>query len=109
MDVLKNKSYKDYSYTSRYESFPFYYNTADNKYIYGTTEWLSNSTAYTLHEIMPYDTLDSIALDAYNNPALYWVIADFNRILDPFEDLPVGEVLKVPVITGVRYVSEVQS
>ena len=34
--ITENKQFKDYSYFSRYASFPLYYNRIDNKYIYFT-------------------------------------------------------------------------
>ena len=33
------------------------------------------------------DTLDSLALKYYGRPDLFWVIADFNRIQDPYINL----------------------
>ena len=44
MDKLKNKSFKNYDYITRYSKFPYYYNTLDDKYIYGITENLSKAT-----------------------------------------------------------------
>ena len=71
MDILIDKQYKSYDYISRYTSFPFYYNTEDKKYIYGTTSHLSGDVPYVIYKVKPYDTLDSIALQYYNNPTLY--------------------------------------
>lgn len=105
-DVLKNKSYKDYSYVSRYISIPYYYNTEDDKYIYGTAQQLNDSTAYALHEVKRGDTLDSLALKYYNNPTLFWIIADFNKIQDPFATLTVGEKLKIPSISSISFVND---
>lgn len=39
--------------------------------------------------------LDLIAYQYYKNPTLWWVIAYFNNIIDPFE-VPAGTVLKIP-------------
>ena len=95
-DVLIDKQYKRYDKVSRYQSFPYYYNKADDKYVYGTTAWLSDSTPYTEYTCGAQDTLDSIALYFYGTPTLYWVIADFNRILDPLIKLYAGDTLKIP-------------
>ena len=85
MNVLIDKSYiTDYQYTSRYSGFPIYYNTLDNKHIYGITSHLKQDASYAIHTVQDYDTLDSIALKYYGRPDLYWVIADFNRIKDRF-------------------------
>lgn len=84
MEVLTNKSKKDYNYTSRYATFPYYYHTEDKKYVYGLTNNLSTETEYTLHTVDQNDDLDYLALKYYGRPDLYWVIADYNRIQDPF-------------------------
>ena len=103
MDILKDKQLRAYDKLSRYSTFPFYYNELDNKYMYGTTNHLKNTTAYRLYKIKNNDTLDSIALDAYNDPTYYWIICDFNRIQDPFIDLAVGSYLKLPILSLIEY------
>ena len=103
MSVLINKQYKNYNYFSRYTSFPFYYHTIDKKYVYGTTSQLSTDIPYVLYKVKLYDTLDSIALDYYNNPTLYWVICDFNRIQDPYIELEEGMTLKIPSLSDVVF------
>ena len=37
MDILTNKSYRSYDYFCRYSSFPYYFNTEDNKYVFPDT------------------------------------------------------------------------
>lgn len=105
MDLLINKQYKPYSYLSRYSSFPFYYHTIDNKYIYGTTSHLNKDIPYTLYKVLKNDTLDSIALYFYNNPTYFWVICDFNDIQDPYIELEEGQLLKIPSLSNVSYIS----
>ena len=39
-----------------------------------------------------------IALWFYNNPTYYWVICDFNRILDPLKKPEIGTVLYIPTM-----------
>ena len=51
MNVLTDKSYKTYKNVSRYSNFPYYYNSLDNKYIYGTTAQLYKTTSYTLYKV----------------------------------------------------------
>lgn len=84
---VKDKSYRSFDYVSRYQVFPYYYNQEDNKYIYGTTGQLKQDIGYSLHIVKQGDTFDSIALAYYNNPSLYWIICDFNKIQDPFTKL----------------------
>lgn len=103
MSTLTNQSYKSYSYVSRYSKFPYYYNVEDNKYIYGITNYLDNTTVYTLHTIKQGDTLDSIALKYYSNPTLYWVICSYNRIQNPYVNLTPGKTIKVPVLSNIRF------
>ena len=103
MEALKNKSYIDSGRLSRYTPFPYYYHTKDDKYVSGITTYLKDTTVYTSYEVQRGDTLDSIALDFYNNPTLYWVICSFNRIQDPFTELVEGQVLKIPSISNIEF------
>ena len=103
MDILKNKTYKDYTRLSRYNQFPYYYHTLDDKYIYGTVAWLKDSTLYTSHIIKQAETLDSLALKYYNNPTYYWIIASFNHIADPFIKLVPGKIIKIPSISNIEF------
>lgn len=103
MNVLTNKAYKDSTVMSRYTSFPYYYHSKDNKYVSGVTAYLKDTTVYTLYEVKRGDTLDSLALDFYNNPTLYWVICSFNRIQDPFSKLTVGQKLKIPSLSNIEF------
>lgn len=104
MEVLKNKSYDTESNSlSRYTPFPYYYHTKDDKYVSGVTSYLKNTTVYTSYEVQRGDTFDSIALEFYNNPTLYWIICSFNRIQDPFTELVEGQVLKIPSISNIEF------
>lgn len=103
MDVLTDKVYKDYPKLSRYSGFPYYYHTVDNKYIYGTTAYLKDTTLYKIHTVTKGDTFDSLALEYYNNPTLYWIICSFNRIRDPFIELEEGTKIKVPSISNIEF------
>ena len=80
------KNYKTYNYLSRYESFPYFYDEDSNKYYYGLTSFLDTSnTSYTIYEVKPGDSYDSIALDNYGSALFYWIITDYNRIFDEEE------------------------
>ena len=102
-DKLINKQYKDYDYLSRYTSFPFYYNEDDRKYVYGVTAQVNQNITYVLHEVKANETLDTLALDYYNNPTFFWIIADFNHIQDPFLKLEIGSKLKIPTLNEVNF------
>lgn len=104
MDVLKNKQTKSYNYTSRYATFPFYYNEEDKKYIYGLTAQLNNNSIYVLHKITQEDSLESLAYKYYGRPDYYWIIADYNRIQDPYIKLwPNVESLKIPSLSNITF------
>lgn len=104
MDNLKDKSYKSYNYLSRYSSFPYYYNIKDDKYVYGKTGELKTTTPYVTIKLSQRDTLDSLALKYYGRPDYFWVIADFNRILDPFIDLyDKFDEIKIPTLTAIEF------
>ena len=102
MNVLKNKYYKNYEKLSRYASFPCYYNTLDNKYVTGTTTNLT-ATEYSVYEVKSGESYDLIALKAYNNPTYFWIICDFNNIIDAFVDPIPGTRLKLPVISTIDF------
>lgn len=104
MDILKDRDQKIYGYISRYANFPFYYNTEDEKYMYGLTNQLDSTTPYITVNIEPFTTLDSLANRYYGRPDYFWVIADFNRIQDPFIKLyPRYETLKIPGLGNIEY------
>ena len=105
MEVLKNKSYKQYDKISRYSPFPYYYHTKDDKYVYGKTSYLRDDTLYTTYTIKRGDTLDGLALEFYNNPTLFWIICSFNRIQDPFTQLKEGETIKIPSLSNIEFMN----
>ena len=105
MDILTKKEYKQYDRVSRYSVFPYYYNHIDSKYIYGITAHLkTDDTTFVTHKVEQGDTLDTLALYYYNSPTFFWVIADFNRILDPYEDLKIGSILRIPTFSNVEFI-----
>lgn len=104
MNILTQKSYKIYPYISRYQPFPYYYHTLDKKYIYGLTSQLKKNINYVLVNINQFDTLDSLAEKYYGRPDLFWVIADFNDILDPFISLFGNYTsIKVPTLGSISF------
>lgn len=103
MDVLSDKTFISQDYISRYQGFPIYYHSLDNKYIGGVTGQLKNTQGYSVHIAKRGDTFDSIALDYYNNPTLFWVICDFNRIQDPYSVIEAGTEIKVPVLSSLTF------
>ena len=104
MDVLKEESKKSYTYISRYAPFKFYYHTKDDKYVYAVTSQLNDDVIYVLHHVGQADTLDSLSEKYYGRPDLYWIIADFNKIQDPYVKLwGKYETLKIPQLSNITY------
>jgi nucleoid-associated protein YgaU len=103
MEVLKNKSYKEYSKISRYSQIPYYYHIIDDKYVSGKSAHLKTDTVYTMHTIRKNDTFDSLALEFYNNPTLFWIICSFNNIQDPFLKLKEGDLIKIPSLSNIEF------
>lgn len=105
MDVLTNKQKRtDYDSLSRYVPFSYCYHTLDGKFIYELTSHISTSSEFVAHTVLPFDTLESLALKYYGRPDYYWVIADFNRIKDPFVNLSNSlKVIKVPSLGQVYF------
>jgi len=107
MDILKDKQYATYDYTCRYTGVPYYYNTIDDREIYGLGSNLYKDTSWVAHKIKETDTLDSLALAYYNNPTFWWIIAYFNDIQDPFIKLvDKFTIIKIPSISSIEFGKE---
>ena len=102
-EILTDKSYKNYDYISRYENVPYYFNTLDKKYIYGTTYPMKKDASYLIHKVIRNETFDSISLTYYNTPLYYWVIMDYNDIQDPFTELIEGQELIIPTLSAISF------
>ena len=99
--VLSNV--KTSNFYSRYNGFTYYYNELDDKYQLETRKWLKeleDESRVTVYKVKKDDTYDSIALEFYNNPTMYWIICDYNRIIDPLKPLKEGDILYIPSMHG---------
>ena len=123
MNVLTNKTIKTSDFFSRYNGFAYYYNKLsekkvkikdsngkyivdpstgetlyqkEGKYNMSTSSWLKDTDEYEAYTVKEGDTYDSIALKKYNNPTYYWIICDFNRVIDPFVEPKPGDILYLP-------------
>lgn len=111
-NVLTDKQYRNYEYTSRYSQFPVYYNIKDQKYIYGLTGQLklNDDISTVLYEVQPGDTLDSLALNFYGRPDYFWIIADYNRIKDSLIQLyGKYKTLIIPSMIDVEFTQQVNN
>ena len=52
--------------------------------------------------VQPGDTWQNISLRQLGTAELWWVIAEFNRVLDPFTELVEGMRLVIPSPTRIR-------
>lgn len=94
---------KDYDYISRYQPFYYYFDNDNNRYYYGLTAYLNNDTSYVLYEVQPGDSYDSIALNHYGCALFWWVITDYNRILDAITPPTPGMQLRLPSLNSIVY------
>ena len=97
------KNYKQYNYISRYESFPYYYDEINNRYYYGLVANLSKNTPYAAYTVQNGDSYDSIAYDMYGSALFYWVICNFNNVMDCFENPEPGTILKLPSLNSIIF------
>lgn len=103
MNVLTNRAIKSSKYYSRYNGLSYYYNNLDDKYQLETRHWLKefiDTSKIQTYIVKEKDTYDTIALEFYNNPTYYWVICDYNRIINPFTPPKVGAVLYLPSLNA---------
>ena len=54
----------------------------------------------TYHRVQSHEVsrLDMLAHQYYNNPLLWWILAQANNIYDPFELLEPGALIRIPNI-----------
>ena len=104
MDTLKNKTYASFDYLSRYTNTPYYYDTLSGKEVFGIGTSLKTNAEFVSHKVRSNDTLNSLALKYYNNPTLWWAIAYFNDIQDPFKPLrDKYEIIRIPSISSIEF------
>lgn len=102
--VVRDKERKTYTYLSRYAQNDTVYNDLDKKRYYETAKRVSkNITTFNTHIIKQGDSLDSIALKYYNNPLLWWIIADINNIQDSM-NITAGKDLIIPDLNQIKLI-----
>lgn len=55
----------------------------------------ASDVLYTIDETTA-GRLDKVAYGFYDDPGLWWVIAQYNYLLDPYEEAFIGRVLTIP-------------
>ena len=107
MDILKNKQYISYDYTSRYQQVPIYYNSNDDRWMSGLGSNVFKNNNWVAHKVTQEDTLDKLALKYFGNPTYFWVIAYYNDIQDSFIKLSdYFDIIKIPNITSITFGNE---
>lgn len=100
-DTIKKLGVVEYTYMSRMAGLETYNNIQDNTMLLGTYLPIKQSDSYFLYTAQQGDTLDSIALKNYGTPIYWWIIADYNDMLDCTQPI-LGMTLKIPELTGVQ-------
>lgn len=93
---------KTFGATSRYKHTPIYKNPDDGQFYYGiwTIPQIDEQPQDTYYTVKVTENLrlDKIAQIIYGNYLLWWVIAVANDIVDPFTELEVGQVIRIPFL-----------
>lgn len=55
-----------------------------------------SSSAYMIYQVLDNDTWTNLSFKFYNTYKLWWLICKFNNIQNPFLDLQVGTLIKIP-------------
>ena len=71
-----------------------YFNLCKNIY-FDNTQYLTSSDVET-YIIVDDDSWSSISYRFYRTYKLWWLICKFNNVRNPFEELTVGKLLKIP-------------
>lgn len=51
---------------------------------------------YSIYSVKSGETMESIAVNVYGDPTLYWRIADMNPQISFPDSLQVGDVIRIP-------------
>lgn len=51
---------------------------------------------FTIYEVKENDTWTGISYKIYNTIDLWWLICKFNEVKNPFDELTVGRILRIP-------------
>jgi len=58
-------------------------------------EIYNNESLFDYYTVKEDDWLDNISTQFYKTPYLWWIVAVFNNIINPYEELEEGKVLRV--------------
>lgn len=90
------------NYTDRYRRCKILEDLETGEMLLSTIdELIIPSTPYDqYHRVQEHEVgrLDKIAEDYYNNPLLWWVVAQANGYFDPIRKIAPGTLLRIPAI-----------
>lgn len=104
------KSSKDYSSltlqnitnTSRIQMYNILYDTELKEYFLNifksyivSEDNLNTEQLFYYHTVEDEDWLDTISYKYYDTPGLWWLVCIPNKMVNPFEGLVVGDIIKV--------------
>lgn len=94
-----------YSYVSRYSKIRRIQNKKENEIYHETFNNykipVRPSDRYITVNNSTENRLDIISVRYYKSPIMWWVIALANDIIDPFAEVKLGTVLRIPELTSI--------
>lgn len=81
-----------------------YFNIAKTINFYNVDEL--SSDYYQVYKVIDGDTWPLISYKFYNNIKLWWLICKFNNIKNPFVDLKINMILKIPTLNFMSQIVE---
>ena len=81
-----------------------YFNIAKTINFYNVNEL--SSDYYQVYKVVAGDTWPLISYKFYNNIKLWWLICKFNNIKNPFVDLKINMILKIPTLNFMSQIIE---
>lgn len=74
-------------------------------------DWVQNKNSVIMYvNSMEENTPDLIAYVYYKDETLFWIICLANKIMNPFEELPIGKKLYIPTLeTVISYLTQKSS
>lgn len=96
-----DRSHDPQDYTDRYKNCKILTSKEDNNEIFISTREIPEPFAreddvYHKLEVHEVGRLDKLSQKYYNTPMLWWVIAQANDIFDPFKEIPIGTLIRIP-------------
>ena len=77
--------------------------TYDGERMHGIRDKIDTSEQFddSIYSVKAGDDLKNIAFNLYKDARLWWVVAEFNDIIDPFENMRTGKNLRYPSLVRI--------